>query len=95
MSANPLTTKFMEAAAPGDVEAIKECLEQGADVKLGLVKMMIRANPKVDLLTRFGVVGLTPANIQMTDKCGVTPLELAGGKGCAGIGQILLQAGAR
>lgn len=117
---------------------------------LKLVKIMIRAKANVELLTRFGGVGITPAsekghvevvrelltttdinvnhtnfvgwtplieaiilnnggkrqqeivkmliehgaNVQMTDKYGVTPLELARGKGYRKIEQILLEAGA-
>lgn len=34
MSDNHLTTKFMEAAAKGDVETLKQCVEQGADINV-------------------------------------------------------------
>lgn len=119
--------------------------------KLELVKKMIKADTNLELLSRFGGVGLTPAcekghfevvrelltttdinvnhtnfvgwtplieaiilsdggskqqeiirlliehgaNTQMTDKYGVTPLELARRKGYTEIEQILLQAGAQ
>lgn len=118
---------------------------------LELVKMMIKANTNIELLTRFGGVGITPASekghveivrellattdinvnhtnicgwtplieaiilndggekqqtiiklliehgadVQMVDKYGVTPLELARRKGYTEIENILVEAGAK
>lgn len=104
---------FIEAAAQGDIDALKKHLEQGVDInarnrqkrtailvaamndhyeavqflvdagadvdlqdetcfnpflygcingKLELVQMMIKANTNLELLTRFGGVGITPAS---------------------------------
>lgn len=202
MSENNLVQLFLEAAGKGDIDALKNCLEQGVDInarnrqkrtailiaamnehyhaveflvgagadvdlqdetcfnpflyacihgKLELVRMMVKANTNLELLTRFGGVGITPAcekghveivrelltttdinvnhtnfvgwtplieaiilgdggerqqtiiklliehgvNVNMVDKYGVTPLELARRKGYKEIEQILLEAGAK
>lgn len=34
MSENELTTRFMDAAANGDIEALQLCFEQGADINV-------------------------------------------------------------
>ncbi|MED1724801.1 ankyrin repeat domain-containing protein [Brevibacillus parabrevis] len=202
MTDQSVVQAFLEAAAEGNIEALKQHLEQGVDInarnrqkrtailtaamhdhldavsflieagadidlqdeacfnpflyacihnKLELVQMMVKAGTNLELLTRFGGVGLTPAcekghvdivrelltttdinvnhtnfvgwtplieaiilgdggekqqtiiklliehgvNVQMVDKYGVTPLELARRKGYTEIEQILLAAGAK
>ena len=202
MTDQSVVQAFLEAAAEGNIEALKQYLEQGVDInaqnrqkrtailtaamhdhldavsflieagadidlqdetcfnpflyacihnKLELVQMMVKAGTNLELLTRFGGVGLTPAcekghvdivrelltttdinvnhtnfvgwtplieaiilgdggekqqtiiklliehgvNVQMVDKYGVTPLELARRKGYTEIEQILLAAGAK
>lgn len=201
MTDQSVVQAFLEAAAEGNIEALKQYLEQGVDInarnrqkrtailtaamhdhldavsflieagadidlqdetcfnpflyacihnKLELVQMMVKAGTNLELLTRFGGVGLTPAcekghvdivrelltttdinvnhtnfvgwtplieaiilgdggekqqtiiklliehgvNVQMVDKYGVTPLELARRKGYTEIEQILFAAGA-